>query len=60
MSETLNKIRRVLMGEKLFEKCAANSVSNEELEDRLAMLQNRNCLTNCNLQDIIKKHKVKI
>ena len=53
MSETLNNIRKVLMGEKLFEKCAANGVSNEELEDRLAMLLNRNCLTNCNLQDMI-------
>jgi hypothetical protein len=53
MSETLNKIRKVLMGEKLFEKCAQNGVSNEELENRLAMLQNRNCLNNCNLQDMI-------
>ena len=53
MSETLEKIRKVLLGMQLYDKCAQNGVSNEELEERLAMLQNRNCLTNCDLQDLV-------
>ena len=53
MSETLEKLRKVLLGMRLYEKCAQNGVSNEELENRLSMLQNRNCLTNCDLQDLV-------
>ena len=53
MSETLEKIRKVLLGMQLYDKCAQNGVSNEELEERLSMLQNRNCLTNCDLQDLV-------
>ena len=53
MSEPLEKIRKVLLGMRLYDKCAQNGVSNQELENRLTMLQNRNCLTNCDLQDLI-------
>lgn len=53
MDNTLEDLRKLLLGMRLYSKCMMNGVSNEELEERLQMLQNRNCLSDCNLQDLV-------
>ena len=54
MSKTLDNIRKLLLGSELYSKCLSNGLSSQELSERLEMLQHRNCLTSCNLNDLIK------
>jgi hypothetical protein len=50
-----NELRRQLLGEKLFNRCQnpqGNPVTDQDLSNRLQYLNSRNCLTNCNEDDL--------
>ena len=53
MSQDLENIRRKLLGKHLYEKCEINGLSEAELQERLDMLKEKNCLTDCDIQDLI-------